>query len=152
MAKRLSRMRGEKALDDVLRRLPDKIGEKVVVEALKAGAKPILADMKAKVPVRSGELRDAIVMRKATRKQRRFGSAPVIIGFKKPTSRRAHLTEFGTATQRAQPFMRPALDTQAGAFFAAMRDKLGKALEREAKKLAGNFSKSGLGRRRRRHR
>ena len=32
----------------------------------------------------------------------------VLIGSRKPVSRRAHLIEFGTSKMAAQPFMRPA--------------------------------------------
>ena len=141
-------VRGMAALEAMLKDLPGKADELVKGDALRAGAKVIAADAKARVPVATGALRDAIVVRKATAKQRRFGLGAVLIGFKKKSSyftesasRRAHLTEFGTSTQQAQPFMRPAIDTQTTAALAAIATDMRKGVAKIEAELRGDFSK-----------
>lgn len=65
------------------------------------------------VPVRSGALKRSIT-HTFPRKGKRAHEVEVLMGFKPPISRRAHLTEFGTVHAAARPFMRPALDSKAG--------------------------------------
>ena len=61
---------------------------------------------------------------------------------------------FGASIQHPgeppRPFLRPAFDQTKGKALAAMGKAMGRGLEREAKKLAGPFAKSGLGAKRRR--
>lgn len=141
MATKKSVIRGAADIAKVLKRLPEKMTEQVLVQALRAGGKPIVKEAKDLVPVRSGDLKKSIVVRKATKKQRKGGAGLVAIGFTKPTSRRAHLIEYGTSTTRAQPFMRPALDHKGDEAIAAIGTQLGKSIEKAAKKLAGPLTR-----------
>jgi HK97 gp10 family phage protein len=147
-----SKVLGAPAIEKVLAELPKKIGEKVLVKALRAGARPIVRAAKQRVPVRTGKLKKSITVRKATQKQRRKGTGIVLIGFRKPTSAIAHLVEFGTSKASAQPFMRPAIDEKGRDAIQTIGEKLGKEIEAEATKLAGPLAKSGLLKRHRRRR
>ena len=94
-----------------------------------------MAEAKRLVPVRTGALKRSIT---TAVERRRKGQAErvVVIGFKKPHSRRAHLEEFGTRHSAAHPFMRPALDTKANEALSEMGDELAKGIADEAAKLA----------------
>lgn len=126
---------GLKEINRVLQKLPLILQERVIKSAVRSGAQIIRKAAKALVPRDSGELEQSIVVQAARTKSRNFSLFR--IGFKKPTSRRAHLTEFGTSTQPAQPFMRPALDNNATAVIQKIVQALGRGLAREAEKLVG---------------
>ncbi len=127
-------LRGAREMEELLKKLGPEISNKLGDAALRAGAKPIVEEAKRLVPVRSGELRDAI----AARVQRRTArdERVIHIGFLRPVSARAHLTEFGTARSAAKPFMRPAMDSRASAALGEMGKSLARGIAREAKKLA----------------
>ena len=135
MAPRQIKVHGLKDIEKVLRQLPLKARQRVVMNGLRAGARLIAKDAKARVPVRTGALRDSITVA-TVRKSKRSARRQVLIGFKKPVSRRAHLTEFGTKFQPAEPFMRPALDSQGPAAIVKMGKIWGRGIEREASLLA----------------
>lgn len=145
---RKSQILGASALDKVLGQLPGEIGEAVLQRALRKGAALIVRAARKRVPVRSGELKRAIAVNKGRRKK----AERLLIGFRKPHSRRAHLTEFGTSTQPAQPFIRPAVEEQGQAAIDAIGEALGKEIDKAASKLAGPYAQSGLARRRGRRR
>jgi len=126
---------GAKEMNRLLKELPTNVAIRVGDQALKAGAKPIVAEAKRLVPVLSGELRDSITA-EPERKRKPQDARVILIGFKKPASRRAHLTEFGTAHSAAKPFMRPALDSKAGEALDEMGKALAQGIDREAAKLA----------------
>lgn len=99
--------------------------------ALRAMAKPVVQRARELVPVGSGALKKSIT----TKLHRVRGGARVIdVGFKTPTSRRAHLTEYGTRHSAAKPFMRPALDEEAQRSLDEMRRVLAEGIEKEAAK------------------
>ena len=149
---RKSSIKGAAAMDSVLKLLPSKIGEGVLLGALRAGAKPIVKVARQKVPKRSGDLAKSITVRKASRRRVAKGGGQVVIGFKKPHSRRAHLTEFGTSKTAAQPFVRPAIDEKGGEAIGIIGQQLGERIEEAAVRLAGPYAKSGLRKKRRKRR
>lgn len=120
-------VKGAKELEALLKKLPGKVAKRVVNNGLRAGARLIRDEAKAKVPVNTGKLRDSITV--ATVKGK------VKVGFKPPESRRAHLTEFGTEFQPAQPFMRPAIDTKATEAIKKIGEVMGKGVAKEAGKV-----------------
>jgi hypothetical protein len=63
----------------------------------------------------------------------------VLIGFKPPVSRRAHLTEYGTSKHGARPFMRPAMDAKAGEALTVMAETMASGILREEWKQALSF-------------
>ena len=126
---------GHKLIEDLLKRLPEEVAKKVTVNGLKAGARVIAKGMKQRVPVKTGKLRESITVSSSNKSTR--GKGLVVVGFKKPTSRRAHLTEFGTEHSRAEPFIRPTLDEDGAAAIKQIGEAMGRGVEREARKLAG---------------
>jgi HK97 gp10 family phage protein len=124
-------VKGGKALERALLRLPKELDRaRVTTNALAAGGRVIRDEAKLAVPVETGELRDSIVVRRV-----RGQAGHVVVGFLKPTSRRAHLTEFGTSTASARPFMRPALDVSGRAAINEIARALRKGIDRVAAKL-----------------
>lgn len=128
-------LRGFNELENLLRKLPDEIAKKVTVNSLKAGGRVLVKGMKERVPVNTGKLRDSITVSSAAKVTK--GRSMAVVGFKKPTSRRVHLTEFGTEHSKAQPFIRPTIDADGTAAIAAIGKSMGAAIEREARRLAG---------------
>ena len=126
---------GAKEIERMLRQLPEKVARKVVVGGLRAGARVLVKGMKARVPGRTGKLKQSITVSSAAKVTK--GRGLVAVGFKKPVSRRAHLTEFGTEHSPAKPFMRPALDQDGPQAISKVGEFLGKGIEREARKLVG---------------
>ena len=127
---------GAAEMERLLKLLPEKVAERVTKNALRAGARVIRDEAKDRVPVDTGDLRDSVVVKAPTQRQRKRGAALVVVGFKKPVSRRAHLTEFGTQHQPAQPFLRPAVDEAGNKAIDAIGKSMARGINREAKKLA----------------
>ncbi len=128
-------IKGAKEMERLLRELGPNVASRAGDRALRAGAKPIVAEAKRLVPVKTGELRDSIIV-VGERRRKGDNERVVVIGFKMPGSRRAHLTEFGTVHAPAQPFMRPALDSKGGEALNETGRVLGKGITSEALKLA----------------
>lgn len=85
------RITGAKEIEAILRKLPDKIGRRVLNAALRTGANVIAKEARLRVPVDNGDLRDSITVRQATRgvfKAGRFRriavAGHVFVAFKKP--------------------------------------------------------------------
>lgn len=125
-----NRVRGLRKADFALKRLPERVAARVTGNALAAAARIIRDEAKARVQRKSGALRDAIVVRRVRGEKGR-----VVVGFLKPTSRRAHLTEFGTSRSSPFPFMRPAFDATVGKVIRTFGRFLGAGIAREAGKL-----------------
>jgi HK97 gp10 family phage protein len=121
---------GVAELDRALKELGPRVATNVSGRALRAMAKPIVQRARELVPVgETGRLKESIT----TKLHRvRPGQRTIDIGFKRPTSRRAHLTEYGTAHSPARPFLRPALDEKGPDALAEMGRVLGEGIEREA--------------------
>jgi HK97 gp10 family phage protein len=83
---------GAVALDALLGTLPVKIEKNILRGALRAGAKVMLAEVKQRIPVASGDLRDSV--RITTRVRRGVVSASVKAGNAKAYY--AGMVEFGT--------------------------------------------------------
>lgn len=121
------KLRGAKELEQMLKALGPRVAIGMGGRAVRAGARPIIKDAKARVPKRTGELRRSI----AAQKQRGSAMPTVLIGFRPPVSRRAHLVEFGTSHSAAKPFMRPALDSQHQNALREMLEILARGILRE---------------------
>jgi HK97 gp10 family phage protein len=133
-AKRFT-LQGGAALERALKQLPKKLEKRVVENALTAGGRVVAKKVAENAPEDTGALADSVVVRRKAPKRRREPGL-VFLGFQPPVSRRAHLTEYGTRYQKAQPFIRPAIDSEARAFFQKVGARIAKGLEREAAKLA----------------
>lgn len=128
-------MRGFAELERLLNRLPEDVAKRVTVNALKAGGRVLVKGMKQRARKRTGQLADSPVVSSAAKATRNRANA--VVGFKKPVSRRVHLTEFGTEHSRAFPFIRPTLDEDGVKAIKVIGTNLGAGVERSARKLAG---------------
>jgi HK97 gp10 family phage protein len=128
------KLTGARALEKALKELEPRASKRAGDNALRAGARVIVKDAKARVPVLTGELRDNIAARMERKKS--GGERSINIGVLRPVSRRFHLTEFGTAFTPAQPFLRPALENNTGEVLGEIQDKMARAIRVEAEKMA----------------
>lgn len=71
---------GDKAIMRKLGALPQKVEKKVITQAVRKAAKPILAQMKANAPVKSGAMKKGIKTKVLPRKQ---GMFRMIVGISK---------------------------------------------------------------------
>lgn len=122
-------------LERLLRQLPDRVAKRVTVNGLKAGGRVLVKGMKARARKRTGALAASPTVSSAAKVTKARANAAV--GFRKPVSRRVHLTEFGTEHSRAFPFIRPTVEEDGPAAIRAIGEAMGKGVEREARRLAG---------------
>lgn len=136
----LSEMR--EALRDLGKNIPEKWGAK----AVGAGAKVVRDKARQNVRKDRGNLKRAI---KSKMLKPRPGRKTAIIGVSregiadprrksgvdKPASR-AHLEEFGTKSQVARPFLRPAMDSSRGPVLQKMTDVLREGVITEARAVS----------------
>ena len=174
MARARSQMAVAPEFQRVVRQLPKAMEKRVYAAAVAAGARVI---KKEAVDRLRGAIDDAQRKDIVVRKRRRPRQGAIVSYEVGLSSERWWLVfkEFGRQelvakgaaipmtmedgsvvfTKRARavpprPFFRPAWDKAGDAAMRKTGELLLKGLERETKKLAGSFSKSGLGRRRRR--
>lgn len=129
-------IRGAKEMERLLKILGPNTARKVAAKALRAGAKPIVQEAKRLVPEASGDLKKSIIAKMEKDRYSAGDERVIFVGFAKPTSRRAHLTEFGTVHHAAQPFLRPALDNTAMEALDEMGRVTGEGITKEATLLA----------------
>ncbi|AKG94521.1 hypothetical protein Shpa_10 [Paracoccus phage Shpa] len=144
---------GLKELDERMSNLTRGMQRGALRSALMKAAKPLVEIAKHKAPVKSGKLRDSIMVgaklnsRQAKLHRRMFrddrSSIELFVG---PSylmgggGRHGHLLEFGTRKMAAQPFMRPAWDQDREAMLERIGDELrlsiDRAIARAARKAA----------------
>lgn len=155
MAVTTMRLRGDRDIENLLRRLPGRIAKNVTFNALRSGARIVMkaaqTNLLANGSVDTGALVASIKI--STRRRSRKAPAVVAVGADKlvrmPTRRGqrkpmkinprnyAHLVEFGTEHSPAKPFMRPAIDQNGEAALVKILEMSAKGIEREAAALAG---------------
>lgn len=126
-------------LQAALAELPKATRRNAAKRALIKAAEPMLAEAKRRAPVLSGDLQTSIVAgkplsRRQRRAQVRFADVEVFMGAGQHPQ--AHLQEFGTVDQPAQPFMRPAFDNNVRGAISTIRDVLADEIDRAAKRIA----------------
>ena len=164
------RLDGAAAMDRVLREMPKKVARKALNNAVLAGAgvirKAALANLggvggrRAIVTANVRASEHSITRRVGIHKDRwylsfrEFGTKPHIIRNKSRSDAKLLANPetgqiFGSVVehpgQRQRPFLRPAFDGNAIKAIDVIGKRLGDNIEKEATKLAGRFSKSGLG-------
>lgn len=104
---------GAKELEKKLKSFEPKLGRQIVKQALRNGAKVILAAAKANVPVRSGALKKSLKVRAMKKRRHSYGVMVATSDdwFKGEQFYGAFL-EFGTSRMAARPFVRPAFDSE----------------------------------------
>ena len=148
----------------VLNQLPAVLRERVYLQSLRKGATLIRDEVRLRAPYGSDFKRRAF-----TKKNKKGVSRTELVKLRNEVKMSTALKtdvsfniqigvgraywgmfqEFGTSRMASRPWMRPAFDATALPAITLSSQELGKGLEREAKKLAGSLSKSGLLRRRR---
>lgn len=136
---------GVDELNRVFKQLPKKLGEKAVLNAVRAGARTVRDEARRLVPVKTGQLRKDIKVI-TEKKSRRTAEKLVSVGVKGPSAFRAHFIEFGTRNFPARPFLRPAAANKAEEAIRIMTTQLGVQVEKQAASL---IAKEGAGRKRR---
>lgn len=124
----------EKLLDS-LKQFPKNIQKNILVGAVRAGAKPLVEAAKDYAPVDKGILKKSIgVNRKKTKDKNQvwFAVSPRKGG--KYDGFYGHMVEFGTSKMAAQPFLRPAFESQDNVSIDAatkyMADRIDKEIEK----------------------
>lgn len=145
---------GFKELEKAFNQLPNAVSKRILRASIKRALKPIKADAKNRVPVRTGKLRDSIIITTKLSKSQeadstlKTGFVRVMVGTEWPEGAHGHLIEFGAADRMSQPFMRPAWDMGFHRSIQDIGDDLWKSLQRLAKRLhkqalAGKLTKVG---------
>lgn len=139
-----SRVEGLRDLEKALGELPKAVGKRFLRNALKEMAQPIADEYRSKAPRDQGALQSSIgVGTKLTRRQRAQhrkmfrddrASAEVFAGA--GGLPQAHLKEFGTSKEPAQPALRPAWDSNKGNLISAFTKKAWDQIEKRAKREA----------------
>ena len=138
---------GDKQLQRALKALPINVEKKVVRQALRKAAKPVLDTAKSLVPVKTGALKKSLKLR-ALRKQKRgqFG-VQVMTGTREQLGIAADdpyyypmAVEVGTAKAPAHPFMRPALDQNREATYRLVAELVRTGITRATVELGGKAS------------
>lgn len=123
------RFKGLELLTKTLRTLPKKVEKKVIMKALRKGGRVIIKDARARVPVRTGKLRKSLFQKAAPARR---GKLLLQVATKKEAWY-AHLVEFGTSTTRAQPFLRPAMDSKTNEAIAEIGKQIFQGILEEIK-------------------
>lgn len=126
------RLDGFRELDKALEAIGPKNAKKVGHKAMREAGEILVDEAKVRVPVLTGELEDSITYIGETTNA--LDALKGVVGFKKPASRRAHLTEYGTVHSAPQPFMRPAFDASREAMIARMGKVIWDGCVAEARK------------------
>ena len=123
------------ALLKALCQFPKNIQNNVLAGAVRAGAKPLVDAARTNVPVDTGNLKKSIgINRKKTKDKSTvwFTVSPrkggVNDGFY------GHMIEFGTSKMTAQPFMRPAFESQDNQSIEATKRYIAERIDKEIEK------------------
>jgi HK97 gp10 family phage protein len=124
----------DRELQKALKRLELKLGKKVTMSAMRAGARVIKGRMAETVPVESGRLKKSLKIRQ----RQTLEGVEVSVGTSFPY---AHLVEFGTQPHKVngrqhpgaspRPFMRSAFNEKADEAVATIKSKLRKSVLNE---------------------
>jgi len=139
---------GLRELEEALKRLPEAVAKKVLRKSVRAGAKLVVDEARANVPVDTGLTRRAIAARGG---RSRYANSVINVGVLSSGAKaRRYIKikgvkvdvpyywkylEFGTKNAPAQPFLRPAFEAQKTAAVEAIKQALAENLEIEAARL-----------------
>lgn len=103
MAKKFLEIKGGTELAKALAEFPVKLEVTVMGTALRSGAKKVEALAKEYVPVRTGALKDTIMIRRRDNRRRGFVNVFVSAGDRKKGVFYAHMVEYGTQAHQIKP-------------------------------------------------
>lgn len=140
MAERV-KIEGLKEVQKALRELPKSTAKNVMRRILRARAQPIADAAKDRVPVAQGDLKNSIAVstklsRRQKAKHRKANPHDVEVFVGPGTHPQAHMQEFGTSQFPAQPFMRPAWDSERKNVLTGIAGDLWKEIGKAAQRLA----------------
>lgn len=146
MAERF-KVEGLKELEKAMVSLGGKIGLKVLRSAGREAMKPVLESAKAGANEDTGSLRASLAINATKGKGKTAININVGAHRKKAlksqggqvltrTNQKAIAQEYGTKRQKAEPFLRPALQRNAARVLSIFKTSLAKKIDQEAKKLA----------------
>jgi HK97 gp10 family phage protein len=128
-----ARMSGGKELNAALKDLGNKVAGRLGSNAVRAGARVIANEAKARAPVLTGALRKSIRVFTAPRRE----SGTVRTAFVGSDVYYSRFVEFGSAHQPAQSFLRAAADVAAQAAVDKIAENLSSGIEREVQRYQG---------------
>jgi HK97 gp10 family phage protein len=144
-----AKLTGTKELNAVLKKLPAAMGRRVLTNSNRAGGRVLKKELELRAPRSTEE-------KKRYRKRRLHESVKVttvakgvnfsLVSVHVGSAFYGKFPEWGTKHMPAQPWFRPAYDSQRIAMVVAIQKSLRSNIMRMAKLLAGSFKKSGLGR------
>ncbi|MGE3932355.1 MAG: HK97-gp10 family putative phage morphogenesis protein [Rhodospirillaceae bacterium] len=142
-------------LQKLLRALPKAMSDKAQLDALRGAGKLLKAELARTAPrrnvpgfkeVKRGKTRGPGYLRRniIIAKKRAKGDRSVLAVSVGPARSAFYgmFAEFGTATQPARPWVRPAIDRVHAQVIAAIGQEMGKTVEREAKKLGRSMPRA----------
>ena len=127
-----SNTKGVEKLLKSLKQFPQNIQKNIINGAIRAGAKVIADEVKKNTPTDTGNLKKSIGIIKRRSKDKtkvRFSVTPRKGG--KNDGFYGHMIEFGTSKMAAQPFMRPAFESQDNQSIEAAKEYLAKRIDKE---------------------
>jgi HK97 gp10 family phage protein len=135
---------GDVTLLKRLHDLPVKVQKKIGRRAIAKAARKLVKAAKARVPMRSGQLKKSIGYRPRTYKSNvvaivgpRKGFATTVDGKRHDPAKIAHLVELGHGgpyAAEAKPFLRPAMDSTTQSNLQLIGAELASGIEQEAAK------------------
>jgi len=139
---------GLREIMNALHELPRATSKNVARRVMKARAVPIAEAARRLVPVGSGSLKKSIkVSTKLTKRQRsqfRKDSPNDVVVFVGPGAHpQAHMQEFGTWSNRAQPYMRPAWAATWRPYLDGVGADMWVEIERAAARIARKAARAG---------
>jgi len=140
MAKAVIRIEGLRELERNLKELSRATAKNVMKRALMDAGQPVADKAEGLAPVRTGRLQKSIdIGGSLTRRQRstspRRSAVEVYIGVSRSLPQ-GHLQEFGTVSNKPQPFLRPAWDGLKMAVLERIKDSLWAEISKAAARLA----------------
>lgn len=144
------KIEGLKEVQAALHELPKATAKNVMRRVLKERGKPIADAAQSRVPVDQGDLKRSIVVStKLTRRQRgkhkKFGPNDVEVFVGPGAHPQAHMQEFGTSKEPAQPYMRPAWDQERMNVLEGIREDLWAEIEKAVARRARKAAKAAGG-------
>ena len=147
MANKTFKFEGGRELDAALAKLPTATAKNVGRRVLKARAKPIRDDAEANAPSFTGRLQDDVkIGTRLTRRQsamnRRLGpeEVEVHVGVSDPAGLQ---TEYGNEHQPAEPWFRPAWDSNVSGALRGIGEDMWTEISKSAKRLARKAARMG---------
>ena len=140
-------VKGLRELGAAMKALGNDIGLKIARAATSAAAQPVkkraIANIIASPSVRTGALKSSVIVKRLGRKESNLTSEHIVTvrgrgkkkkgGTRQTEAPHGHLVEFGTVHMPAEPFLRPAFESEKGNALQAMQATLRRRIDRANK-------------------